>query len=478
MADKFVWPVWAKNLRGQLYDMADALLKKEAVVFQEYVVTPEQYGYDGKGKATDSIQAAIDAAAEKGGGIVLLQKGDYISGTIELRSNIRLEVAKEARLLGSAELEDYPEHIAKRRTVMDTHMGMHQSLIFAEGCENIAICGQGVIDGRGTLENFYGDETIAATPGRPFLLRILDCKNIHIKDITLKDAACWMQNYLNCDNLVIEHIYVENQANYNNDGIDIDGCRNVLVKKCYVSSGDDALCLKSASQKMCENIFVEQCEFYSSCNAIKIGTDTQGDFRNILIQNCKACGVTEDMRRIKEIGADSGISLEMVDGAILENVLIRNIKVNHTRSPLFMRLDDRGRVKPEDEKPPLGIIRNIIIENVSGDECGPRGSYFLGIPERCIENVILFNISLCQKVTEREIVKEEEIGEMRGWYPDSQMIKLMGDAPAYALWMRHVKNLILVDYHVTTEGKEKRPAFVAETDAEFYKFYLEENQRK
>ena len=93
-------------------------------------------------------------------------------------------------------------------------MGMHQSLIFAEGCENVSICGQGQIDGQG--HHFPGEETAHGTPGRPFLMRFLDCRNVHIKDITLKDAACWMQNYLHCENLLIEDIHVENQANYNN----------------------------------------------------------------------------------------------------------------------------------------------------------------------------------------------------------------------------------------------------------------------
>ena len=203
-----------------------------------------------------------------------MEKGDYLTGTIVLASNICLKIAEGARILGSTDLKDYPEHIAKRQTVMDTHMGMHQSLIFAEGCKNICICGGGTIDGQGFRENFPGEETIAGTPGRPFMMRIIDCENVHINGIRLVNPACWTQNYLNCENVLLENLTVESQSNYNNDGIDIDGCRQVVIRNCNVSSGDDALCFKGASQRETANILVEKCTLLSSCNAVKIGTDT------------------------------------------------------------------------------------------------------------------------------------------------------------------------------------------------------------
>jgi polygalacturonase len=458
---------FAEQLRNKLDVMAEQLRTLSGMNDYESTLTPEQFGYLGKGKATQFIQKSIDVASENGGGIVILKQGEYVSGTLVLRSNVTLYIEEGSKLLGSTELKDYEEHIATRRTVMDTNMGMNQSLIFAEACENIAICGKGIIDGQGTQEHFPGKETVHGTPGRPFLMRIIDCHNVHIKDITLKNAACWMQNYLNCENVIIEGIYVENQANYNNDGIDIDGCRNVWIHHSFVSSGDDAMCFKSASQKNCERVLVEKCAFYSSCNALKIGTDTQGDFRNILIQNCKLSGMTENMRHIKKLCADSGISLEMVDGAILENVYIRNIEMAYCNSAFFMRLDNRGRVKPEDEKPTIGTIRNIVIENVKGNKCGPRGSYFLGIPEKCIENILLKDITIEQKATEQPVTKDGDFDEMYGCYPDAHMIRKVGDAPAYGLWVRHIKGLVLYSYKIIPDGTDKRPRIVAVKNVEF-----------
>ena len=320
------------------------------------VLVPEDFGLGGdhQAPATRAIQAAIDAAALRGGGTVRLTRGDYISGTLELRSNVRLEVIKGARLLASLDLEDYPPRVAARPTVMDSNMGVTQSLLFAQGCHNISLCGEGVIDGRGTKQNFPGSETVGATPGRPFLIRVLDCQRVHVAGLHLRDAACWMQNYLNCEDLLIEHLRVENQANFNNDGLDIDGCRRVIVRHCDINSEDDALCFKGASQRPMEQVLVESCRLYSSTNGIKFGTDSQGDFRRILVRNLEVGGPGREMRSVNPRRADSGISWEVVDGGTVENILASGIHIVRAESPLFLRLGDRGRVRPEEPRPAPG----------------------------------------------------------------------------------------------------------------------------
>ena len=247
-----------------------------------------------------------NAAAVRPKILARLAQGDYVSGTLDMRSGVKLDIAGGARLLGSLNLADWPERIAKRRTVQDTNMGMNQSLIFAEGLRDIAIGGDGTIDGRGG--RFHGDETIHGTPGRPFLLRVIDCRNVHISGLFMKDSPCWMQNYLNCDNLLIEGLRVENQCNWNNDGMDIDGCRNVIVRGCHISSGDDGICFKGAAQAPAENILIENCTVFTSCNALKLGTDSQSGFRNVLARNLILAGVDDTMRHVKPVDASTGIS--------------------------------------------------------------------------------------------------------------------------------------------------------------------------
>ncbi|MGI6107412.1 MAG: glycoside hydrolase family 28 protein [Lachnospiraceae bacterium] len=453
-------PAWCQPLREDLLRMAEELTAEvRGWEEKDYSVTPEQKGYRG-GKATEFIQAAVDDAAEHGGGRVILDGGDYLTGTIVLRSDICLEVRKGSRLLGSTDLKDYPEHVAARRTVQDTNMGMNQSLIFAEDCRNIAIRGGGVLDGQGTQQNFPGSETPGATPGRPFLIRILDCSGVQVSGVTLTNPACWTENYLNCENVLLENLIVESQCNYNNDGVDLDGCRNVIVRNCRISSGDDSICFKGASQRETNRVLVENCTCLTSCNAIKIGTDTQGDFRNIFVRNCTAGGVSEEMKHIKHAGADSAFSWEGVDGGTVERVLAQNIRVVRAASPFFIRIDRRGRVKPEDPKPGVSFVRNILMENISGSGNGPRGSYFVGIPERAVSDIVLKNVNLGQKASVKPVTEASQIPPMYGVYPDAHMIDTIGDAPAYGLWARDAERITLLNYKVKPGKGEKRPEYV------------------
>ena len=448
---------WFAEPEKELEAMAEEL-SREARGWSgpETVFTPEEFGLIPGEKATSAIQRAVDAAAERGG-IVRLDGGWYVSGTIVMRSGVCLEVRAGSELLGSTDLADYPEHRAKRLTVQDTSMGMHQSLIFAEGCENICLRGGGVLDGQGSPANFPGEETAQGTPGRPFLIRMIDCGRVHIANLTMKNAACWMQNYLNCVRLLIEGITVRNHANYNNDGMDIDGCRDVVIRHCRVSSGDDALCFKGAGQRELRRVLVEDCDFYSACNAVKVGTDTQGDFRQVLIRRCRIGGLAEDPSGLKHACADSGISLEMADGGTLEDFLLRDIYITRAWSPFFLRLENRGRVKPGDPAPGPGTLRRILFSDIAGEENGPRGSYMLGIPEKPIEDIAFRNIKIRQKASAGPVLKDSDFGEMRGVYPDAHMIDGIGCSPAFGLWARHVKGLYLDSYEVLPDGNDPRP---------------------
>ncbi len=458
------WPQWADALRADLDRMAVRLKARlKPWTGPSRVLTPEAFGHvPGDMLSTKAIQSAIDAVAAKGGGTVRLAKGDYISGTIDMRSHVRLEIARGARLLGSFDLKDWPERVARRRTVQDTNMGMNQSLVFAEGCTDIALTGEGVIDGRG--DRFHGEETIHGTPGRPFLTRVIDCQRVHISGLSLRDSPCWMQNYLNCDDLLIENLDVENQANWNNDGVDIDGCRNVIVRGCRISSGDDAICFKGAAQAPTENVLIEDCKLYSSCNALKLGTDSQSVFRNVLVRNCELGGVSEAMRHIKPVGADAGIAWEMVDGGLAENILAHDIHIVRARSPFFLRLEDRGRVQPGQPKPGVGTLRRIVFDRITGEDNGPRGSYFIGIPEKVIEDVAMRDIDIAQKASLKPVLKETDTPELRGVYPDAHMIDTIGDAPAYGLWARHVHGLTLLRTKFRPDAPDPRPQFVLATD--------------
>jgi hypothetical protein len=393
---------------------------------------------------------------------VRLAQGEYLSGTIDLRSGVMLEVAEGSSLLASSNLNDYPNRQASRLTVMDSNMGMNQSLIFAENCERIGICGKGMIDGRGNQSNFPGEDTAGATPGRPFLIRVLDCKKVVIKDIHLKDSPCWMQNYLNCEDLLIDGIYVDNQANHNNDGLDIDGCRRVIVRNSLINSEDDGLCFKGASQRPTENVLVENSQFFSSCNALKFGTDSQGDFRNILVRNVVVGGSPADMRALIRRKSDGGISWEVVDGGTVERVLVHDAHIVRSESPLFLRLGERGRVRPEQPHPAPGNLRHVVFDRISGEDNGMRGSFFTGIEDKPIEHVLLRDVNITMAAAAGPAAIPGDVPEDRGEYPDPHMFsKVM---PAYGLWARHVRQLTLLRVRFASTGDEKRPMILTSAD--------------
>ena len=451
-------PAWCEALRLRLEEMARALPDKFTFGPDfTRVHLPEDHGLLPGAPATEAIQRAIDAAAEEGG-VVRLTRGDYVSGTLTLRSHVYLEVCAGARLLASTALADYPEHHARRLTVQDTSMGMHQSLIWAEGCEDTGLIGAGVIDGRGAA--FSGEETATATPGRPFLIRMIDCRRVLVSGLTLRDAACWMQNYLNCEALLLDGVTVRNHANYNNDGMDIDGCRDVWIRHCRVSSGDDALCFKGAGQAELARVLVEDCDFYSACNAVKVGTDTQGDFRQVLIRRCRIGGLAEDPSGLKHPCADSGISLEMLDGGCLEDFCLEDIHMTRAWSPFFLRLGDRGRVKPGDARPGPGVLRRVLFSRIRGEDNGPRGSYMMGIPEQPIRQIAFEDILLRQYPCLTPPPPEEAYPDFRSCYPDAHMIDWVGPAPAFGLWTRDTEELTLRDYRVIPGPGEVREAFL------------------
>jgi len=455
---------WAEQLRRDLDMMARQLSQTlRPWIVPNRIFLPETYGAAEGALATPAIQAAIDACAAAGGGVVRLAAGDYVSGTIVLRSGVMLEVARGCRLLGSTDLKDYPDHQAHRLTVMDSNMGMNQSLIFAENCERIGIRGTGTIDGRGSQINFPGEDTPGATPGRPFLIRMLDCNSVVIADIRLKDSPCWMQNYLNCEDLLIDGIHVENQANHNNDGIDIDGCRRVIVRNSFINSEDDGLCFKGASQRPTENVLVENSQFFSSCNALKFGTDSQGDFRNILVRNVVVGGASNEMRSFHRRKADGGISWETVDGGTVERVLVHDAHIVRSESPLFLCIGHRGRVRPGQPAPMPGTMRYIVFDRITGDDNGMRGSFFTGFEDKPIEHMLLRDIHIAMSGATEAAVNPSNIPEIRTEYPDPHMFaKVM---PAYGLWARHVRHLNLLRVRFTGASNDGRPMILADSDA-------------
>ncbi len=407
---------------------------------------------DGKTLCTAAIQQTIDRCAAAGGGTVHFPAGTYLSGTIVLKSHVTLHLEAGATLLGSRDPQDYPPQVTAVRSYTDNYV--RQALIYGDNVELIALEGAGTIDGNGGA--FKWKEYV----NRPYAIRLVQCRDIRVEGLTLRDSAMWMQHYLACDRLQVRGLRVFNHISHNNDGIDIDGCHDVTVSDCVFDSDDDAICLKSTLDRACENVTVTNCVLSSHCNAFKLGTESNGGFKNIVLSNC----VILSPRFSKKIhGYDRGLSaiaLESVDGGHLENIVINNIAISGVNVPLFLRLGNRARPFTENgPKPEVGTFRNVTISDIVATGTGRVGCSITGLPDHFVENVTLARLSLEFEGGGTAAMMGKPVPERADAYPESRMF---GDLPAYAIYARHVRGLKISDVRVATLQADVRHALVCD----------------
>lgn len=409
--------------------------------------------------STAAVQKAIDDCSAAGGGRVVVPTGNYKIGTIILKSNVHMHLEQGATLYGSTDLKDYlplKTDYVSLRTQTETIQ-----LIFADKASNVVIDGFGTIDGRGRSfkKLSWNDEGIT----RPHLLRFIQSSDITLRDITLKNSGCWMQHYLACDRVKIDGIKVFNRNNYNNDALDLDGCHEVVVSNMFADSDDDAITLKSTSPRLCENIRIADCVVSSHCNAIKLGTETNGGFRNINISGIVVKPSYDQKEKFfgQWIGS-SAISLEIVDGGVLENVNVSDITVDGTESPIFVRLGNRARGYKEGVPvTKVGKINGIHLNNIQIRNAGSMGCSITGIPDHEVENVWLDNITIHHTggVTAADMAKINESikDEKEKEYPESTM---WGNLPAKGFFVRHARNIKFNNIEVITEQPDVREVIV------------------
>lgn len=429
--------------------------------------------------STKAVQQAIDDCSKAGGGRVVVPTGQYKIGSIVLKSNVHIYLEQGATLFGSTNIKDYlpmkSDYISLRTQTPTIQ------LIYADKEKNITIDGLGTIDGRGGAfkKLTWNDEGIT----RPHLIRFIQSQDITIKDITLKNSGCWMQHYLACDRVRIDGIRVFNRNNYNNDALDIDGCHEVIVRGIIADSDDDGITLKSTSPRLCENIRISDCVISSHCNAVKLGTETNGGFRNINISGIVVKPSSDQSSQFfgapSKIGT-SALSLEIVDGGVMENVNVSNFTIEGTESPIFIRLGNRGRgyklkktakglsgkgnddtiteLIPIDH---IGHIDGIHLDNFQIRNAGPVGCSITGLPGNPVRNIWLSNITIQHQGGVNEIdlkaINDSIANEKEKAYPEATM---WGNLPAKGFYLRHTRNVHFNNIDIRTDAPDVRPDFV------------------
>jgi polygalacturonase len=397
---------------------------------------------DGKAKDTSAIQQAIDAAHAAGGGTVLVPNGIYLCGTIVLRDNVTLHLSEGATLLGSTSVGDYLDFpgSSPRRTPV--------ALVLAEKARNIAITGRGIINGQGG--SFPHKDN---APGRPFGIKLVECQDVLVSDVQVRDAAAWVICLLACERAVVRGVRVWSHANYNNDGLDIDACTDVMVSQCNLDCQDDAICLKSSPDRICENILISDCIASSHCNQIKMGTGSVGGFRNVTITNCVLLAPRYSKKLNGAQRGIGGINLEVVDGGVMDRIAISNITMHGITLPLFIRLGSRKRK----ENQPASTLRDVSISNVVATNLGKVGSSITGLPGQRVENVALSNIQFTYEGGGTATDAQRAVPEHANAYPEGWMF---GTLPAWGLYCRHVKGLKLHNVSLRLAAPDARHAVV------------------
>ena len=385
------------------------------------------FGAQGDGKAVDTsaAQKAIDGCAAGGGGTVYFGPGIYLCGSLRLKSGVYLYLDAGATLKGSSKDSDYDkcEELGFKNDADSETSFFHFSLIWAEDAERIGVIGEGTIDSNYVKR--HGPKTIA----------FKRCRFVEIKGVRLLNAPNYNISLLGTDDVNIDDVTILNGFA---DGIDPDACRNVRISNCHIESRDDALVLKTSFslgvRRSCENITVANCFLASGANCFAIGTETGGDFKHITMGNCVMTSFAYGQPGGTH--ATSGISLRSVDGGNIEGVLISNVSMHNACCPIFIRLGSRCR----DHAPAAGSLRNISISDVVALNASWTSS-ITGIPGHYPEGITLSNIRLVYTSGGPLGQKPgEPVPEQEKEYPTANMF---GALPAYGLYCRHIKDLVL-----------------------------------
>jgi len=404
----------------------------------------------GKALCTKAIQQAVDTCAAGGGGTVRIPAGTFLTGAVRLKSRVTLQLDKGAVLRGSRDREDY------RLAVLDPNgrpvagKTAYFRLLHGEGLEDVTIRGEGTIDGSGSA---FRDKS----KYRPKCIYLEQCRNVLIEGVRLRAAGSWMQHYRLCEGLTIRDIDVFNHVSFNNDGLNVDSCRDVTITGCRIDSDDDGIVLKSLSETPCRNVRIRDCVVSSHCNALKMGTESGGGFVDITIDKCTVFSPKKSKVIYGRQRGLAGIALEIVDGGRMENVRVSDVDIAGVSVPIFVRLGNRARPYVKGAKPGVGTLRKVRLRNIKAAGTGAVGCSITGLPGHCVEDVVLENVRLGFDGGRKLADAKRKIPEREKSYPESTMF---GTLPAWGFYCRHVRGLRFAGLTLHTDAADLRHAMV------------------
>lgn len=442
-----------------------------AFAFADFNV--RDYGAKGDGKTLDSpaIDKAIEACVKQGGGKVVLPAGTYLSGSIHMKSNVELHLQSGCVILAAPQsmgAYDKSKTFGFPEYQDGGHTYFHNSLIWAEGQENISITGHGMIDGLGLTkkDTEKGGKVQGGSIGAgDKAIAFKQCKNILIRDVTIYRGGHFAIIVTGCERGTIDNVTIDT----NRDGIDIDCCKYITLTNCKVNTpNDDAIVLKSSYALKravpCEHILVTNCivtgyklgTFLDGtyvpekvnwvCGRIKLGTESNGGYRDITISNCTCM-------------YSSGLAFEEVDQGLMDNIVVTNIALNHVHHyPIYITTGCRNRGPKEVTEPSRG--QNIMISNVQALDCDSlAGIIITGMENAPLKNISLSNIFVEYRGGGTADMAQKKYREQGTNYPEPRWA---GPTPSYGLFARHIDGLKLRDIIFALKKDDGRPAVMLE----------------
>ncbi len=456
--------------QGVPFDMA----KVEQPLFPDYRVSIVDFGAVSGSRSlnTDAINGAIRHVNERGGGVVVIPAGMWVTGPIELLSNVCLHTESNAFVLFS------PDYSLYTMSANENSGGMKSrslSPIRAYKAENIAITGRGVFDGNGNVwrmvkrgkmtdnqwqklissggvltdggKVWYPTEALARRDTRPNMIRLWECKRVLLQGVTFRNSPAWCVHPIHCEELIMSGISIINPwYAQNGDAIDVESCNRVVIYNCTIDAGDDAICIKSGKDEAgrrrgwpCQNVVARDNVVYHGHGGFVVGSEMSGGVKNIYIDNCTF------------IGTDVGLRFKSTRGrgGVVENIYCNRINMFDIANECLLfdlyygvKNADMSAAKPVDDSTPE--FRNIYISNLS---CigGGRAMFFNGLPEKPISNITLRDVTFIG-TREGALLRQSENVVM-----ENVSVECKEGAP-FAL--QNVSNAIINDTSIPKVGNE------------------------
>ncbi|WP_348798646.1 glycoside hydrolase family 28 protein [Flavobacterium adhaerens] len=414
------------NSKAQWKKMESIIKSVKAPTFQNKIYNILQYGAQSSPTFdnTKAIAKAIQECTKNGGGMVVVPKGKYLSGPIHLEDNVNFHLDKDAEILFSTNPKDYYPLV--HTSFEGTELMNYSPLIYAYQKKNIAVTGEGTLNGQANNENWWpwcgstqygwkkGDPSQADPLNRlrlvemaennvpvserifgdghylrPTFIQFFDCKNTLLQNITIINAPFWVIHPIKSENVIVDGVTI-NSHGTNNDGCDPEYSKNVIIKNCTFNTGDDCIAIKSGRDAdgrrvalKSENIIVQNCIMYDGHGGVTIGSEISGGVSNVFVENCKMSSPNLDIAiRVKTNSRR---------GALIENFYVRNIEIGQVKTAV-LKVNMFYNVHGNQTGNFIPRIENISLEDIKVKNGGKYGILAKGYKESTIKNITFRNV--------------------------------------------------------------------------------------